>query len=203
MAAGGQFDSEIADFLRGDHDAVAAVREAVLTAVRGFQFSDASLTKDLVQDSLTRIFANLSAGRFRGDASLDTYSRRVARYTCLEYLRRRRAEVELDAEHLPCLDTASGPEEAFLWTEEHLRNLEIFSCLTADCREILRLAFLERLPYKEIGRRLGVSVGAVKTRVHRCRSMFREAAGLDHQVLTRARARKASSRKVEPRKVQR
>jgi RNA polymerase sigma-70 factor (ECF subfamily) len=128
---------------------------------------------------------NLTSGQFRGEASLRTYAARVARYTCLEHLRRRRPEVVLDADNVPSQDRWSGPEESFLWTEEHLQNLEIFSSLPRECRELLRMVFVDRLPYREIGLKLGISEGAIKTRVHRCRAAFRRNAGLQKSIPVR------------------
>ena len=164
-------------FLKGDPDVVARLRGLVRSVVRSFRLAGAVET-DLVQDALTRIFANLSGGQYRGDSSLETYARRIARFTCLEHIRRRRREVRLDAASLASRARWAEPEDAFLWSEEHLRNLRIFSCLPADCRELLRLVFVEGLSYREIAGRLGITEGAIKTRVCRCRQTFRRAAGL-------------------------
>jgi RNA polymerase sigma-70 factor (ECF subfamily) len=177
MAAGGEPQGEVAEFLRGDPSAMAVVCEAVNSAVRGFQFSDPALSQELSQEALARIFLSLNAGRFRGDSSLGTYAARVARYTCLEHLRRRRLEVDLDADSFPSRERWSQPEESFLGAEEHLRNLETFARLPADCRELLRMVFADGLSYREIALRLGISVGAIKTRVHRCRAALRERNG--------------------------
>lgn len=171
-------DGEVADFLRGDPPAVAAVCEAVGLAVRSFQFPDPALNKDLAQEALTRIFAQLASGRFRGESSLKTFSSRVARYTCLEHLRRKRLEVELDAENLPSRERWSEPEQAFLGSEAHRKNLEILSSLPRDCRELMRMVFVDRLSYREIGLKLGISENAIKTRVHRCRAACRRSVGL-------------------------
>lgn len=193
MGAGGDPDGEVAGFLEGDTRVIGGVREAVDRVVRSFQFPDSALNKDLAQDSLMRLFVNLSAGRFRGDSSLATYARRVARYTCLEHLRRRRFEVGLDPEVVASRARWAEPEESFLWTEEHLRNLEIFASLPPDCRELLKLVFIEGRSYREIGVRLGVSEGAIKTRVHRCRRALREAA---RRFAAAARGRR--TRRVRP-----
>ena len=179
MAADRTMDDGIEDFLAGDTLAVAAVRSVVERSVRSFRFEDASLAAELAQESLSRIFFNLSSGRFRAECSLKTYASRVTRYTCLEHLRRRRLEVQLDAESLPCRERWAEPEESFLWTEEHLRNLEIFSSLPSSCRELLKLVFIEKLSYREVGLKLGLSEAAIKTRVHRCRITFRRCAGMD------------------------
>src|SRR5439155_20959152 len=162
MSAGGVCDGEVEDFLRGDPAALAAVYEAVRFAVRGFEFPDPALDRELTQEALTRIFLNLSSGQFRGEASLQTYAAWVARYTCLGYLRQRRLEIELDAESVPSLERWSHPEESFLSSEEHLKNLEAFAKLPLDGRELLRMIFVDRFSYREVALKLGISVGAVK-----------------------------------------
>ena len=193
MPIGGERDVEIADFLLGDPPAVARVSEAVEHAVRSFRFSDPVLNQDLVQETVGRVFVNLTSGRFRGESSLRTYASRVARYTCLEHLRRRRFEVGLDPEILPCQERWSGPELSFLWTEEHLKNLEIFSSLPLACRELLKMIFLEKLSYREVGLKLGLSESAIKTRVYRCRAAFRHSAGLRRLAPERRLDRKAKT----------
>lgn len=176
MPSGNGSKGEAEAFLRGDPCVVADVCETVHLAVLGFQFPDHALNKDLAQEALARVFFGLNSGRFRGESSLKTYAGRVARYTCLEHLRRRRREVELDAETLPSRERWSQPEEAFFCAEEHLRNLETFASLPSDCRELLRMIFVDGFTYREIGLKLGLSAGAVKTRVHRCRAACRRGA---------------------------
>ena len=176
--SGGERDVEVADFLLGDAQAVAGVNEAIEHAVRSFHFVDPALHQDLVQEAVSRVFVNLTSGRFRGESSLRTYAGRVARYTCLEHLRRRRFEVGLDPEILHSQERWSEPEQSFLWTEEHLKNLAIFSSLPRSCRDLLKMIFVDKLSYREVGLKLGLSEGAIKTRVYRCRAAFRRAAGL-------------------------
>jgi RNA polymerase sigma-70 factor (ECF subfamily) len=189
---------EVGEFLRGDSFVVGAIRDAVRLAVRSFQFSDTALNNDLVQDTLTRVFLNLTAGHFRGESSLATYARRVARNACLEHLRKRRFEASLDPEVVQSSERWSRPDESLLWAEEHLRNLEIFSRLTPDCRSLMMLVFVEGRSYREIGTLLGLSEGAVKTRVHRCRSCFRQASALQTPLLQRNRPQRNKGSKGAP-----
>ena len=176
MPTGDGPEKEAADFLRGEPSAVGALCDAARGAIRAFQFADRALNEDLLQEALTRIFLGLQAGRFRGEASLRTYAGRVARYTCLEHLRRRRREVELDADRAASPDRWSRPEETLLDAEEHLANLASFARLPPECRELLRMVFVDGLSYREIGLKLGISAGAIKTRVHRCRAACRRPA---------------------------
>jgi RNA polymerase sigma factor (sigma-70 family) len=191
MPTGVGQDGKTMDFLRGDPSAVDEVRRAVQLAVRGFRFADETLNRDLAQEAVTRVFLNLRSGRFRGDSSLRTYAGRVARYTCLEHLRRKRREIELDAESVPSPSRWSRPEESLFRAEEHLRNLEAFASLPRHGRELLRMVFIDGLSHKEIALRLGISVAAIKTRVHRCRLVLKKALGETEPIAPVTRKKRA------------
>lgn len=171
-----QRQEEVAAFVRGDPIQVCSIQDAVRATVRSFRFGNRDLERDLVQETLSRTLASLSDHRFQGDASLRTYARNIARYTCLEHIRRRRREVAFDPELHPAGDLWSAPEASYLSAEEHRHNLEAFASLPADCREILRMICLEGSSYREVASRLGVSEAALKSRIHRCRLTCREAA---------------------------
>ena len=176
MAEAGERQEEVAAFLRGDAGQIAAVEQAVRATVRSFRFDNRDLESDLVQETLSRVLVSLSCRRFQGEASLRTYARNVARYACLEHIRRRRCEVEADAESLAAASRWSAPEETLLTSEEHRRNLEAFAALSTECQEILRLICLQGASYREVASKLGLSEAALKSRIHRCRLTCREAA---------------------------
>ena len=176
MADGPDGREEGGAFLRGDPPTIGRIRDVVRRVVRSFQFPDPGLNGDLAQDAITSVFVNLSSGSFRGEASLETYARRIARYTCLGWIRRRRFEASTNVDSIPSASRWSAPEDSFLWTEEHLRNLQIFSTLPGDCRELLKLVFIEGRSYREAAGILGLTEGAIKTRVHRCRAALKEQA---------------------------
>jgi RNA polymerase sigma factor (sigma-70 family) len=180
----------IEEFLRGDPARVREIRDAVRLVVRGFQFAGGAIDEDLVQEVLGRICRNLAAGSFRGDSTLRTYAQNVARFTCLEHVRQRRLEARLDPEAIPSGARWSEPEGTLLRTEVHLRNLEIFAALPGESRELLRLVFIEGLSYAEVARRLGVTEGAIKSRVHKIRSACREAAGIEKALAPRRAGRR-------------
>ena len=169
-------EDEAAAFVRGDPIQVSSVEAAVRATVRSFRFLDRDVERDLVQETLSRTLASLSDRRFQGDASLNTYARNVARYTCLEHIRRRRNEIAFDPETHPAGDLWSAPEATYLSSEEHRRNLEAFASLPVDCRKILSMICLEGASYREVATRLGISEAALKSRIHRCRLICREAA---------------------------
>lgn len=173
---GAERTREVEAFLRGDPRYLAALEKAVRATVRSFRFGEADVERDLVQETLSRTLANLSGERFLGEASLLTYARTIARYTCLEHIRRRRQEVALDPETHGAGARGAEPEASFLSGEEHRRNLAAFASLSPECREVLRLICLEGCSYREVASRLGISEASLKSRIHRCRLTCREAA---------------------------
>jgi RNA polymerase sigma factor (sigma-70 family) len=171
-----QRQDDVAAFVNGDPVQVSVIQAVVRAMVKSFRFGNRDVERDLVQETLSRTLASLLDHRFHGDASLGTYARNVARYTCLEYIRRRRHEVAFDPDVHAAEDLRSAPEASYFSTEEHRRNLEAFASLPADCREILGMICLEGASYREVASRLGISEAALKSRVHRCRLACREAA---------------------------
>jgi RNA polymerase sigma-70 factor (ECF subfamily) len=168
-------DAEVAAFLTGDPTVHADLRRAVRAVIRCFRFSAPAVEDDLVQETLYRVLLNLRNGAFRGEATLRTFSQRVAEYTCLEHLRRLRFHTEVDPAAIPDDRTPGGPEAALLRAEEHRRNLQRLAAMPPECRELFRMIFIERLAYAEIARRCGISETAVKLRVYRCRLTARDA----------------------------
>jgi RNA polymerase sigma-70 factor (ECF subfamily) len=174
MPARSKIDEEVAAFLRGDPALHRAVRAAVQSVVRSFRFSGRGATDDLVQETVCRLFLNLSIGAFRGEASLQIYAERIARYVCLEQMRRRRFAADIDPAALSAPAPTGNPEAALLRAENRRRHLEVLAALSPESRQLLRLIFVEELSYAEVAERLGISEAAVKLRVHRCRLTLRE-----------------------------
>lgn len=172
-----EHSAAIAALLRGDPETIAEVRAAIRAVVRAFQFRGRDVERDLAQETLSRVIENAAAGRIRGEAALRTYGQKVAKFVCLEHIRRKRTEVRVDFEAVPSPARWSGPEESLLLDEEHARNLEAFASLPDDSRELLRLVFVEGLSYAALARRFGLTESAIKSRIHRLRLECRERLG--------------------------
>src|SRR5262249_43186191 len=104
--------------------------------VHSFPAADVETQKDLVQEAMARLCASLRLGRFRGSASLQTYAQSVARYTCIEFLRRRRAESATEVERLPSRASWSRPEETLIRKEQLENQLRAYATLDPECREM-------------------------------------------------------------------
>lgn len=135
--------------------------------------------EDVLQESLLAAARGLPG--FRGASSLSTWLFTIARSHCIKKRRRSRfapAEVSLDSgeaagarEHP---DAGPGPEEAL-----HARRLEAaleraIAGLDRKYREVFVLRDVEGLTTPEVATVTGLSVAAIKSRLHRARARIRE-----------------------------
>jgi RNA polymerase sigma-70 factor (ECF subfamily) len=135
--------------------------------------------EDVLQESLLAAARGLSG--FRGASSLSTWLFSIARSACIKKRRRSRfapTEVSLDsAEADPVRehpDTSPGPEEAL-----HARRVEAaleraIAGLDGKYREVFVLRDVEGLTAPEVAAVTGLSVAAIKSRLHRARARVRE-----------------------------
>jgi RNA polymerase sigma-70 factor (ECF subfamily) len=141
--------------------------------------------EDITQDVLLRVVCKLNT--FRGESAFTTWLHRVTVNVVLLHQRKRASCREQRAED--CLGSAGaddcpeaqarprsgGPDEEALTVE--LRGLleEATAGLPQHYREVFVLSAVEGLSNLEIGRRLGIGLAAVKSRLHRARQMMRNA----------------------------
>jgi RNA polymerase sigma factor (sigma-70 family) len=155
-------------FLQGAGPSVQAVEGWVRASASAFRGRLGSEWEDCIQDCLleaTRIFRD---GKFRGDSSLKTYLWRVTSNLCISRLRRRhRAAHDVLRE----MDLASGEASPL---QETLRQdfgriaLEVWRRASEDCRHLWSM-ILDGSSYREMSESTGVSPGALRVRVLRCR----------------------------------
>lgn len=131
---------------------------------------------DLTQESFLRAFRSLES--FRGDSRFSVWMYRLTTNVCIDFLRSRgrgtasSLTVENDDEELEELEL---PDQRFdpqkeLERRELRRAVQAgLESLSEDAREIVILRELEGLSYAEIGERLGLEAGTVKSRLFRAR----------------------------------
>jgi len=139
--------------------------------------------RDLLQETYLSAYRNLSS--FKGDSAFSTWVYRIATNHALMRLRRKQPqEVEWDELQIPTHEELKGrnisdwaldPREALLRKE--LRGVleKAIQGLPPAYRAVVTLRDVEDLSSEETARILGISVGAVKTRLHRARIFLREA----------------------------
>ncbi len=134
--------------------------------------------EDVTQDVLLQVVRKLPT--FRGDATFPTWLHRVTVNAALT-LRRRQAVreeralgEEQEAVGADELKTPA-PEDQLLSDEARQLIDRAVESLPSAYRTVFVLADVEGLPNAVIGERLGMSLPAVKSRLHRARAMLREA----------------------------
>jgi len=133
---------------------------------------------DVVQEAFIRAWRAL--GSFRGETSLLRWLFRIARNLIIDRVRARRRRPEISLETPLGPDTEEtvgdqvtskrkGPDEV----AEHGEEMVAFRKALADLPEGQRIVFVlrewEGLDYREIGIRLGLNDGTVKSRLARAR----------------------------------
>jgi RNA polymerase sigma-70 factor (ECF subfamily) len=135
---------------------------------------------DVAQESL--ISMARSVRDFRGDASVSSWLYTIARRFCIKKRRRSKfaptREESLDA---PATDVAQHLADPRPNPEQTATNQELATALThaidalePSQREVLVLRDVEGLSAPEVAKILGISVEAVKSRLHRARVAIRE-----------------------------
>jgi RNA polymerase sigma-70 factor (ECF subfamily) len=170
-------DAELLEAVRGGD---ASALEALLRRHqdRIFRFGmrmcrDREDAREVLQDTMLAVAR--SAERFRGDSSFASWLFAIARNACAKH-RRKSAD---EPESLEPLDAAlrlaatHGPEH-----ELERRRLEraledAIAALEPSYREVVLLRDVEGLSAKEVATATGLSVAAVKSRLHRARVELR------------------------------
>ena len=168
----GTTDLEFGDVYREFHDKLNRYLERIVGK------NDA---EDLTQEVFLKLNRGLSD--FRGESSLSTWVYRVATNTALDKLRSRahREDNEtLRLDQVSCeTETACVEEKSLSAEREAIRN-EMNACiqefidrLPADYRIVILLSELKDLKNQQIADVLGISLDAVKIRLHRARARLK------------------------------
>jgi RNA polymerase sigma-70 factor (ECF subfamily) len=123
---------------------------------------------------------------FRGDAQLSTWLHRVTVNAALAHRQKRANRQRHEAGEVldEVLETTApetavkrwnvAPDEPVLAAEQHEIIERAIQNLPEPFRDVYLLADVEGLPNAEIGELLGLSVPAVKSRLHRARMRMRD-----------------------------
>jgi RNA polymerase sigma-70 factor (ECF subfamily) len=135
--------------------------------------NDRHEAEDLTQETFLRAFEGLAG--FRGEAAPRTWLTRIAVNAYLATKRRRARHQSLALEVFRVADRDGEPERVVVrkemqWCIHHVLQHH----LTRQYRVVIVLKDLNGFSYEEIATMLGVSVSAVKSRLHRARRAYRD-----------------------------
>jgi len=165
---------------RGDRAALGELLEHHQNRVFGFgvkMCGNPEDAKDVAQETLLTMVRTVRD--FRGDASLSTWLYTVARSFCIKKRRRTKGapafHEPLDhAARESADEPAATPEQMLLGREARQTVAAALDQLEPEAREVVILRDIEGLTAAEVAGVTGLSVAAVKSRLHRARATLRE-----------------------------
>ncbi len=140
--------------------------------------------EDVTQDVLLQVVRKLDT--FRGESALTTWLHRVTVNAALALRRKRATRKEcqikdpadrflIDGPQAQTSSDAATPDRQALGKELHIMIERAIAGLPQIYRDVYVLGDVKDLPNAEIGELLGLSLPAVKSRLHRARVMMRAA----------------------------
>jgi len=134
--------------------------------------------EDVVQETFTKIYLHARTFRSVEGASFKSWGYRILMNTAFTKYRRVMRElgktVELTPEHYEALPDDAHEESFRLELSDYV--VSIFAKMPEQLARVLELHFIQGLPQPLIAEKEEVSVGAIKTRVHRAKAVFRKLA---------------------------
>ena len=135
--------------------------------------------EDVVQETFVRALTKLDS--FRQDSSFFTWIYRIALNAALNRNRRRRASFPLgtrrEGEGRDPADPGEMPHDRVLRLERAEQIRWALHQLSDEYRIVLVLREIEGFDYATIGHVLDISIGTVRSRLHRARALMRDQLG--------------------------
>jgi RNA polymerase sigma-70 factor, ECF subfamily len=164
----------------GDRDALSALLIQHQQRIFGFGMKmcgDPEDARDVAQETMLSLVRTLPT--FRGESSVSTWLYTVARSFCIKKRRRTKGapayHESLDkATQEQAAAPAPTPEQTLLGREAREAVASALNRLEPDAREVVVLRDIEGLTAPEVAEVTGLTVAAVKSRLHRARQALRE-----------------------------
>ena len=138
--------------------------------------------KDMAQEALLRVFRALKD--FKGQSSFSTWLYRIVTNVCLDELRRRKNEkyVSMDSAiqtdngelHMELCSDKETPENVYERVEQRELIKSAIREMNEEYRSVIVLRDIQGFSYDEISNILDCSLGTVKSRINRARTMLRD-----------------------------
>jgi RNA polymerase sigma-70 factor (ECF subfamily) len=130
--------------------------------------------EDVVQEAFTKIYLNAARFKTVPGATFKSWAYRILVNTALtryQVLKRKRTlTADLDPEYYEMLPDQTNEGEV-----HEIRDsvISVLSRMPNHMARALRLHIIERRPQEEVAAMEGITVGALKTRIHRAKKEFR------------------------------
>lgn len=154
-------EKAIADFLRGDRDALAIIYDSMARMIFSVSYSITESyqdAEDVLQDTMIEIAKY--AHNYRSGSNAKAWIMAMARHRSIDVIRKRKKVVSADDMNP---DNTSGSPYDF----SRLEVLDMLNTLDEEKRQIIVLRLYAELPYKDISSVMGLSVSAAQKKYQR------------------------------------
>lgn len=122
-------------------------------------------TSDVLQNTLLKAWQGLDS--FRGDSKLSTWLYTIAHNESITFLNKQQAEQEMTMDDPEgYLMDSQEADQYFDGDEAQRLLLDAIASLPTKQREVFNMRYYDELPYEDISRITGTSVGALKASYH-------------------------------------
>ncbi|HYE83248.1 MAG TPA: sigma-70 family RNA polymerase sigma factor [Clostridia bacterium] len=138
--------------------------------------------KDMAQEALLRVFKSIKD--FKGQSAFSTWLYRIVTNVCLDELRRRKNDKYVPLEstvqtdngelHMELCSDKETPESAYERVEQRELITKAIRELNDEYKSVIVLRDIQGFSYDEISNMLDCSLGTVKSRINRARTMLRD-----------------------------
>ena len=145
-------------------------REEIYALCMGRTSGNKEDANDLVQDTFVKVYLNLE--KYDPKYTFGQWIYTIARNTFIDYVRRRRDNLSIEAlSHTPSLaPTADEEPDRRIISEQHGVQIErCMASLPEKYRQMAEMRFIRELSYEEIAAQVGLPIGTVKTQIFRAR----------------------------------
>jgi len=130
--------------------------------------------EDVVQEAFIQAYVKLQT--FKHNSRFYTWLYRIAVNVSISHRRRQRVELSVeqnrDATGDEPMDLSPSPSEPLELAERKQKLQRAMALLTEEHRQIIVLRHMEEFSYEEIADILQISVGTVRSRLHRARAQL-------------------------------
>ncbi|OHB25182.1 MAG: hypothetical protein A2542_02780 [Parcubacteria group bacterium RIFOXYD2_FULL_52_8] len=137
---------------------------------------DREEVEDVLQETFTRMYMKASHYQPQPGAVFSSWAYMIltnVSFTYYQKLKRRGlTQVNLEQDAFEALPEVLVDQHGARLTEEYV--VSILVRMPAALAQVLRLHFIDDEPHKDIAIKLGISLTAVKARIHRAKKAFRE-----------------------------
>ncbi len=132
-------------------------------------------SEEVVQDAFTKIYLNMDRFEVREGAKFSSWAYTIVVNTALtRYMKKKREGSRVSALDPEYEQQVRDVTEHVLNKEDEDEIARMLEKIPGHFAVVLRFHYLERWSHKDIAHHLGISVAAVKTRIHRAKAVFKK-----------------------------